>query len=307
MSEVWSGGVNTWECDEMGHLNVRFWGAKGLEALAGLVRLMGMPDAFQDRSGSTVLIQEQHIRFLREARAGTWLFATGGVIEMGDSDARLMIVLHHANGDPAVTFQLRVSHVTAADLRPFPWSSRVRETCAPLMMQVPGFAAPRGVTLDPIAQTSASLEQAQAYGLMRIGMGTIQSHELDGFGRMRAEMFLGRVSDGIARLFGEDRAGPDLAPGEAAKRIGGAVLEYRILHHDWPRAGQHVEIRSGLAESSPRIRRGVHWMLDPVSDKPWVTAEAVAVNFDLDARKVVDINAAAQASFAARVVPGLGL
>ena len=307
MSEVWSGGVNTWECDEMGHLNVRFWGAKGLEALAGLVRLMGMPDAFQDRSGSTVLIQEQHIRFLREARAGTWLFATVGVIEMGDSDARLMIVLHHANGDPAVTFQLRVSHVTAADLRPFPWSSRVRETCAPLMMQVPGFAAPRGVTLDPIAQISASLEQAQAYGLMRIGMGTIQSHELDGFGRMRAEMFLGRVSDGIARLFGEDRAGPDLAPGEAAKRIGGAVLEYRILHHDWPRAGQHVDIRSGLAESSPRIRRGVHWMLDPVSGKPWVTAEAVAVNFDLDARKVVDINAAAQASFAARVVPGLGL
>ena len=23
--EVWRGGVNTWECDEMGHLNVRFY------------------------------------------------------------------------------------------------------------------------------------------------------------------------------------------------------------------------------------------------------------------------------------------
>ena len=307
MSEVWSGGVNTWECDEMGHLNVRFWGAKGLEAMAGLVRLMGMPDAFQERNGSTVLVLEQHIRFLREARAGAWLFATGGVIEMGETDARLMIVLRHTNGDPAVTFQLRVSHVTADDLRPFPWSDRVRETTATLMMPVPSFAAPRGVNLNPVAKSDASLEQARAYDLMRIGMGTIQIQELDGFGRMRAEMFLGRVSDGIARLFGEDRAGPDLAPGEASKRIGGAVLEYRILHHAWPTAGQHVEIRSGLAESTPRIRRGVHWMLDPVSGKPWVTAEAVAVNFDLDARKVVDINAAAQAGFAARVVQGLGL
>jgi hypothetical protein len=50
--EIWSGGVNTWECDEMGHLNVRFWGAKGLEALAGLARLMGMPSAFHTQSGS---------------------------------------------------------------------------------------------------------------------------------------------------------------------------------------------------------------------------------------------------------------
>ena len=33
-----SGGVNTWECDEMGHLNVKFWVAKAMEALAGLAR-----------------------------------------------------------------------------------------------------------------------------------------------------------------------------------------------------------------------------------------------------------------------------
>ena len=45
-TEIWVGGVNTWECDEMGHLNVRHWVAKSMEALAGLAAALGMPDAF---------------------------------------------------------------------------------------------------------------------------------------------------------------------------------------------------------------------------------------------------------------------
>ena len=81
--EVWSGGVNTWECDEMGHLNVRFWVAKAMEALAGLSRLMGMPDAFASGGGATLAVRDLHMRFLREARAGACLWASGGVIALG--------------------------------------------------------------------------------------------------------------------------------------------------------------------------------------------------------------------------------
>ena len=33
--EVWRGGVATWECDAMGHLNVGFYVMKSMEALAG--------------------------------------------------------------------------------------------------------------------------------------------------------------------------------------------------------------------------------------------------------------------------------
>ena len=49
----------------------------------------------------------------------------------------------------------------------------------------------------------------------------------------------------------------------------------------------------------------VHWMLDPVSGKPWGSAEAVAVNFDLDARKIIPIAPAARAALKDYVVEGL--
>ena len=41
--EVWRGGVASWECDQMGHLNVGFYVAKSMQGLAGLAAELGMP------------------------------------------------------------------------------------------------------------------------------------------------------------------------------------------------------------------------------------------------------------------------
>ena len=305
--EVWSGGVNTWECDEMGHLNVRFWVAKAVEALAGLSRLMGMPDAFARSGGATLAIRDLHMRFLREARAGACLWASGGVVALGETDADLLVVLRHADGTPAATFRIRADHATASDLRPFPWPERIRAACADLACEVPAFAAPRSIDLAPVAESRASLAFAEAHGMTRIGLGVVRTDELDAFGRMRPEMFIGRVSDGVGRLFGPTRPGPEAGPDAPPLRIGGAVLEYRVVHHGWPAAGEHVEVRSGFSDCNARTRRVFHWMVDPVSGRPWASAEAVVISFDLDARKVVDISEAAQAEFRRLAIPGLGL
>jgi acyl-CoA thioester hydrolase len=304
--EIWSGGVNTWECDEMGHLNVRFWVAKALEGLGGLAAKLGMPRAFSAGGEATLVVREKHMRFLREARAGAALTMTGGVVELGEADARLLLVMRHLNGEPAATFQMVVAHATSRDLRPFPWPQRVRDAAAGLTVEIPPYAAARSIDLAP-AKATASLAQADKLGLVRIGLGVIQPQECDVFGRMRGEMFIGRVSDGVGRLFGETRPGPDLAPGEPPPRIGGAVLEYRVLHLGWPRAGDHVELRSGFGGADRRTRRAFHWMVDPVSGEPWASAEAVVISFDLDARKVVTISEAAHAAYLAQAVPGIGL
>ena len=304
--EVWSGGVNTWECDEMGHMNVRFWVAKAQEGLACLAARLGMPRAFAAGGEATLILREQHIRFLREAHAGAALHMTGGVIALGESDARLLLIIRHADGQPAATFQLLVEHATSRDLRAFPWPERIREKAAALAVEVPTFAAARSVDLAPVVST-ASLPRAQELGMKRIGLGVIGPAECDVFGRMRPEIFIGRVSDGVGRLFGEVRPGPEVAAGEAAPRIGGAVLEYRVLHLAWPEAGDGVEVRSGFAGCDARTRRVMHWMLDPQSGRAWASAEAVVVSFDLDKRKVVDISEEAQAAFRAACPDGLAL
>jgi acyl-CoA thioester hydrolase len=297
--EVWSGGVNTWECDEMGHLNVRFWVAKSLEGLAGLAALLDMPRAFSPNAGATLVVREQHIRFLREARAGATMTMTGGVVEMGESEARLLLIARHDNGQPAATFQTVVAHVTAHDLRPFPWPDRIRAAAEALGAEVPAFAAARSIDLSPV-ESQAGLARAQALGLTRLGLGVLQPQECDVFGRMRGEMVIGRISDVVGRMY---PAPEDAAPA----RIGGAVVEYRILHHAWPRAGDHLEIRSGHVGCDAKTRTVLHWMLDPTTGRPWASAMAVGVTFDLDTRKLVEIPPEAQAAFNGQAVAGLGL
>jgi acyl-CoA thioester hydrolase len=282
----------------MGHLNVRFYVARCMEALVGLAAEMGMPQAFSPAALSTLVVREQHVRFLREARPAALLRITGGVLEMGEADARLLLLMHHEDGGLAASFQTVVGHVTARELRPFPWPERVRARAGALGVALPPKAEARSLSLAP-AQVTASLERARQLGLSPIAQGAILPQDCDAFGRMRADGFMGRVSDGIARLsFADEADGPT---------IGGAALEYRLIHLAWPRAGDRVALCSGLAAVEPRTRRIVHWLLDPQTGAPWGVAEATAASFDLEARKLVELAPDALERLRRHVVPGLTL
>jgi acyl-CoA thioester hydrolase len=286
----------------MGHLNVEFYVARSMEGLGGLAAELGMPDAFAADARATLMLREQHIRFLREARPESALSMTGGVLEMGETEARLSMILRHRDGTICASFQTVVAHVTARDARPFPWPARVLEQAAALAVEVPPEAAPRSIGLGPVA-SQASQVRAEALGLARTGLGMVRAADCDLFGRMRPEQMMARISSGIPHALGGQRPGAE-TPGA---RAGGAALEYRLIHLDWPRAGARVELRSGASGGDARFRRLTHWLLDPQSGKAWGVAEAVAVSLDLETRKIITLDDAALAEADARVIPGLSL
>jgi acyl-CoA thioester hydrolase len=305
--EIWRGGVNTWDCDEMGHMNVRHYVVRAQEGLIGMAAELGLAHAFSPGANATLLVKEHHIRFLREAHAGAPLHMLGGVIEMGESDAKILqLLVHPASGELAATFQTTVVHATPREGLAFPWPTIARERAEALKVEVPEKASARSLDLSPFTPT-ASLARAEALGLTRIGLGGLLPTDCDVFGRMRAEQFIGRVSDGIGAFIHPFR---DMVVEHAdAKpaRSGGAVLEYRIAYLAWPRAGDRVELRSGLLGTDARTMRVAHWMLDPATGEPWGTSEAVAITFDLDARKVVPVSDTARKALARHQVAGLSL
>ena len=300
--EVWRGSVAMWECDAMGHLNVGFYVARSMEGLAGLAAELGMAGAFAADARATLIVREQHIRFLREARPHAALTMTGGVVEIGESDARLLLLLRHRSGELAASFQTLVTHATAREGRAFPWPGRVLERAAALAVEVPPDAAPRSLGLEPV-QSQASLGRAEALGIGRTGLGAVGAEDCDVFGRMRSEQMMARISAGIAHIADARRPGAD----GLSSRAGGAALEYRLIHLDWPRAGDRVELRSGASGGDARFRKLTHWLLDPDSGRAWGAAEAIAVSFDLETRKIVTLSDEALAEANAQVIEGLTL
>ncbi len=305
-AEVWRGGVNTWECDEMGHMNVRFYVARAQEGLIGLAAALGLPEAFSPHGRSTLIVREHHVRFLKEARAGQPLHMTGGVLALTETGAELLQVLWHSgSGEPCASFLTRVIHAAPKDGRAFPWPRRTEALADAIRVEAPPFAAPRGIAPGPV-ESRASLARADALGLSTIGAGGLLPSDCDAFGRMRAEQFIGRVSDGIPALLAGLREEVAARAAEPVARVGGAVLEYRLLYLDWPRAGDRLVLRSGLAGFDAKTQRMNHWLLDPATGRAWGTSEAVAVSFDLDRRRAIAISEAARPALQAHVVDDLG-
>ncbi|RKR03966.1 thioesterase family protein [Maricaulis maris] len=305
MIELWRGCVNAWECDELGHYNVRFYLARASEALANLAEAAGLNPIQRADALATLIPQTLHIRFLAEARPGAPLYIEGGIVGFATATADIVLVMRHSGtGKPAASFSMRVGHAAPASAEAFPWPKRFATTVEALTVDKPDFAAPRGLATGTGGRR-ASMSAADALDLPVIGRGRFGPHEMDAFGWMRAEFLLGRVSDSVTNFAAAFPEEWDMHAGEPSARIGSALLECCIHVHRWPRAGEGFVIRSGLKSAGPKVRNIVHWVLEPASGKPWWTMEGVAAPMDLDQRKLAAIDPETQAKLDAAAVPGI--
>ncbi len=305
METLWRGVANAWECDELGHLNVRFYLAKAAEAVGGLAQLIHMPDAFTRKPYATLVAREITVRFLAEARPGAPLVIRGGVLDHDATGLTAALIMDHpAQNIPAASFTVRLEHFSPAFQRTFPWSSRTLEALEGLTIQQPPDCNTRSIDLGE-ANTNATLAEADRLGLVHTGQGLINANEVDALGHMRAEFAFGKVSDSVIHF---EAAFPDhwqaLREGGEIE-VSGAVLEARIHMRRWPRAGEGYVMRSGVKAVNDKVRTLVHWVIDPATGKNLWSMEAVACLMDLNARKMKRASEAEVATLAAQIVPGL--
>ena len=287
MIPLWQGSANSWDCDEMGHMNVRIYVEKAMEGLGSFAASIGMAHAFQPDMPSTLMPAEHHIRFMREVLPGRPLLMVGCVLEASDTDVLLYQEMRHGDGTPAAAFRTRLLHVEARTGKPFAWSSRTRAALDTIRGEAPAATAPRSLNMDtpPRANADVTLNTAIDLGSTVIGQGMFSPQQCDVHGRLRAPWFMGITSDSVPNLLHDWRQ--QVASSVDGSRMGAAVLEYRLVYRRWPRAGDLFEMRSALAKAEEKTHSLVHWTLDPVTGQAWATSEAVAVTFDLNTRKVI--------------------
>jgi len=284
--EVWRGGVQTWQCDQMGHLNVRFYVAHAMEGLAGLAGALGMDQAFAPQGSATLQVLEHHIRFLKEARVGDPLNLSAGLLDLGEDDARVVMLLAHSGDEaPSAIIQTHLAHVTAAEGRRFPWARSARARAGSLRVRIPEGLGPR--SLEPGAPAGEfDLARADAAGLIRYGAGVFGPEDCDVFGRVAAHRLMSRLGDGAAH-------GIAVMRGAVGEHAGFAVVEYRLVYFEPAHAGDRFAVRAGLVQAEARRLGWSYWMFDAETGRPLAAARSVLVPLDLEARKAMSLDAAA--------------
>jgi len=305
MFQLWRGNANAWECDELGHLNVRFYLAKAMEAVEDLAERLGMREAFSPRATATLVPSAIHIRFLAETRPGAPLLIEGAVVGRSMTSVDVALVMTNAStGDAVAGFQFRLDHASPATRRVFAWPGRFDDAFDAHSAPAPDAAQPRGLAAAaPAFQPKP--DEAARLGMELTGRGRIRPDDLDAFGRLRADLLLGKVSSSVIHF---SRGFPEVWSAHAAgdaSTVGAALLECRIDVLRTPRLGEGWMMRSGLAAAGPKVRRLVHWIYDPETGDPLWSVEGIACGMDLSARRLRPAEGETLAALEAAVIPAL--
>ncbi|MFC7291151.1 thioesterase family protein [Hirschia litorea] len=289
MIEVYRGSPNAWECDEMGHMNVRFYISKLIEGLGVFCFKTGMPHAFRPNAPSTVELKDLHIRFVKEAHAGAPIYMRAGVVEIKESSALLYMQLNHLDGAPCAVFRLWIDHIDIHTGKPFLWSPKTIAAFKTIPADMPEKLAPRSLPFDVPPNPAPTIDAALEIGALEIGSGLIMPDHCDVFGNMKTECFIGRISDSTPHFIDAEGTGLSRSPKAHASgpRIGTAALEYRFAFHNTPTAGDIFQLFAGSAGFSDKTFSLYYWLMDPYRNTAFATVQATLIQFDLDERKAI--------------------
>jgi acyl-CoA thioester hydrolase len=303
MATIGLGSVQTWDCDMMGHMNVQHYVARATESLATLAIAMGIGPRVLNERGLQLRPVDHHIRFVAELRPGTPFTMFGGFLGHADRALDLYQEMRHTvSGKVAATFRTKAAFVDAVTRMRLPLPTDLPLRPEGVTTVVPPSGAPRGVALD-VPRPVPTREEADRLGLLLTQQSTVTTAECDNHGFMQIRSFMGRVSDAIPNLLAMTQRQDRSADG----KVGGAALEYRFVYHSLPREGDVLALRSGIKAMGAKTFTWVHWLLDVETGRAVATSEAVAVSFDLVARKALEIDAGTRRAMEAFIVPGLSV
>jgi len=300
--KTWAGECSAWECDGLGHLNMRHYMTKVHQARQMFFIRLGLHEAFKSDALSSVRVKQFHIKYLGEARPDNPLYIETGLLELGVSDVRICHMMFHADKRIAATIVENVEHISLRTKAAFPWTTRFREATKAYHIEQPMPSKPRGISYE--TQASALTEtQLKNLGVKNFGAGVFQPADMGLDGTATPQALLGRTTETIAHNI--DGYPEFLDPDYQTGGKSGALLEAQFFFNRRAEAGDGYHFYSGMTEGNTYTRTLIHNIVDVVTGENIFTMIGVGCLFDLNTRKLVKATEAQVAVLQDNIVPGL--
>jgi acyl-CoA thioester hydrolase len=287
--------VNAWDCDENGHLNVRYYIHKNYQGLTHLLAEFGLPPSRLAELELRPRLVTQHVRYQCEARVAAPLVGTGAFV--GVAGKRLIVYSELRNSMDDMLYTTFNSELEICDRDGHSVTPLLGPDC--VAGEVPEHGAVR--SLPAAAKPELSIEAARAAGYVETGRGTVMANECDRAGRLEAYEYAGRIADGIPNLMSTIQTAAEFAL-RAQGELGGAVIESRAVYHDELRAGERFVLLSGLCSFAAKTMHLSHLLFNLETNALAFSSEGIGVALDLRSRRAVPFAEERQALMRARLV-----
>jgi len=290
---TWAGECSAWECDELGHLNMRHYVGKFSQARHFLFVKLGLVNAFKASALSTVRVKDLHIKYQDEARPGQPLKIMSAVLSVAEQTIRLCHIMYHADGRIAATQVETVEHIYLRNNKAFNWPKRLLQNAQDFSASCPDnppeSAMPRNLDINTphIGQTNQNLE---AHGIVPIGVGVMTASEMDASGFAATESIFGRNTSTVGWF---EQGWPELYDADYMKAQGSAaVLEVFAVFHKYPRQGGAYSYSAAAISANSYTRTFLHNFNDAVTGECLVSCTVNGCLFNLKTRKLTKASSA---------------
>lgn len=276
-----------WECDELGHLNMRHYMTKTHQARQYFFIHLGLEHAFRAGADSTVRSADFIIRYLKECRPGERIKISTAILALHEDTAELLHVMTHFDGTVAAVITEVVAHIYLRTGERFRWPARVKEAAKNHMTTRPAIAQPRSLPAlkSGAAPLAPDLPTLKDGGAQMIGAGVFQPAETDIFGAVMPQSLLGRITESVGNF---QQLWPEIhASMENGGSVSGALLEICVHIHDTPTSGEACVLYSAIQSANSYTRQADHHIIDPLSGQSWASVSASACLFDTATRRLV--------------------
>ncbi|MBV9996942.1 MAG: hypothetical protein JO127_17195 [Caulobacteraceae bacterium] len=297
-----SAAIQPDQIDALGHLNVRQYLVRAYGGNRELASLIGLPP--KAAAGALAPVRTGHYaRYHREQRLGAVVEVWGGVLEIGAETARTFCELRNAaSGEVAATVVFELALEDQRNLSRRPWPAGTIELAQSMRVELPTYAAPRTLSVDPptaditFEALLARVGPAGDGGMSGLAERTIAAEECDDFGYLRD----GSMEPLTGARTGNGGLDQPIMDGDAGVRFGWAVLELKTTLFERPRAGDRLRSLGAIVGLHRKARHTRRWTFDTDSGKIVAIDDFVAVAFDLAARRAIEIPPALRAEFSKR-------
>ncbi len=278
--DTYLGTVDAWECDNMGHMNVRFYIARFGQATGQFANAIGLAPGRQRGERLALAALESRILFQREAHAGDVLRMRTGLRDLSSKTALMCHqLLNIESGVVAASSETTVALFDLAARKVRPWAGDLRSSLERLRDPCVEIPEPRDLETKPIPMTPVA-------GMFETNRSAVNSWEIDHLGHMSAEFYITRFSDAANHLL--SRLG--VSAGQLRDRNWGmAALDYRLRFLRELSAGDSIVVRSAMHDVGRKVYRFFHHLCDVDTGEVVTTLEVAGLFFDKSTRKSFDL------------------
>ena len=274
--------VFPWNCDNYGHMNVRFFFDHFDDAAFHAWPVVGCPQQFLREHGVSGVSARYTVDYLQELPAGTLIVITSALTHVGNRSVGFTHRMRNAQTGELCATMRAVEVLFDTEARTsMAMPAPVRERLESLMV-VDDDAPPADGRTAPAANPDAPGKWHEVH------RGLVFPWRCDHYGHMNARWYSHHFDDGGFHLF--NMAGIDVAGLlESNRALVTAQTEINFVKELNP--GELFVIRSGFSHVGTKSARHLHRMYDVKEGELRATMEGIDVMFDLDSRKAVPIPA----------------